>query len=606
MACPSKIAARLAVVLNLVLVVGAAHAELLVPAEITVEATGPDGAMVPFTGLVTVAGGSDGSDGRPADTVVCAPASGSIFPIGTTNVSCAGSEGSTGSFTITVEDRTSPRMHVPRDFSVVTSSAAGEAVSYTAFATDLVDGSVAIVCVPASGSTFPLGMTSVTCTAGDSHGNTASAGFNITLATIAPPPGNPDLTVEATGPEGARVTFNTGDADDDHGRPGSGGCSPAPGTTFPLGLTTVVCPSGNFIVSVVDTRPPALNLPLIVMAVAGEAGSVPVLFMATASDAVDGSVPIVCTPPSGSTFLLGTTTVNCSATDSRGNSNNESFEVHVTAAPVPLPNPDDITAEATGPGGAVVTFDFGLDGIGRPITCSPASGSAFPLGTTPVTCPATGSDGNAATISFLVTVVDTTAPALHLPASMTLEATSPAGAAAIFVATADDLVDGATPVGCTPASASTFALGTTTVTCTAIDSRGNLATGAFTVTVVDTTPPEITTISVSPAVIWPPNGKLVDVEVTVAVDDIADPMPVAQLAAITCNEPISYGDAVVTGPLTAALRADRSAHGNGRLYTLHVHAIDASGNGSIATVVVSVPHDQSDNTAPAKRRSAGR
>jgi hypothetical protein len=44
-----------------------------------------------------------------------------------------------------------------------------------------------------------------------------------------------------------------------------------------------------------------------------------VLFMATASDAVSGTLPVVCTPASGSWFPEGTTTVSCMTSDQAGN-----------------------------------------------------------------------------------------------------------------------------------------------------------------------------------------------------------------------------------------------------------------------------------------------
>jgi hypothetical protein len=566
-------------------------------AAVTAEAEGPDGAHVTFA--VQVEGGNDGSDGRPADTVTCTPPSGSLFPLGMTTVSCVGSEGSTGSFVVTVVDWTAPALTLPRDFTVVTTSPSGEAVSYTATAFDLVDGSVAVTCAPPSGSTFPLGTTAVTCTASDAAGNTASDGFNITVATTPPPPGNPDIVAEATGPDGARVTFDTGDTEDDDGRPGSGGCSPAPGTMFPLGDTVVSCPSGDFTVSVVDTTPPSLDLPDDITVTADSPTGAAVAFSATASDLVDGSVAVTCTPPSGSTFPLGTTTVNCSATDSHDNTANGSFEIEVTSEPEPPENPDDITAEATGANGAIVTFDLGFDDGGRPITCSPSSGSTFPLGDTTVAC----SSG----ATFTVTVVDTTPPVLTLPPDMTVEATSAAGAPLTFTTTSFDLVDGSVPVICTPPSGSTFALGTTTVNCSATDAHDNTSSGSFSVTVVDTTPPDITSVTVTPATIWPPNKKLVNVTVTVEAEDLVDPAPIVRIYDITCDEPIGSTDAGITGLLTARLRADRLGSGDGRVYTLYIEAFDASGNRSTATVDVIVPHDQSGNetsTAPAKRRSA--
>lgn len=56
--------------------------------------------------------------------------------------------------------------------------------------------------------------------------------------------------------------------------------------------------------------------------------------------------------------------------------------------------------------------------------------------------------------------------------------------------TAVDVVDGPiAAVRCSPSSGSVFALGTQSVTCVASDSRGNVGSAAFAVTVSDTAPP---------------------------------------------------------------------------------------------------------------------
>jgi choice-of-anchor A domain-containing protein/uncharacterized repeat protein (TIGR01451 family)/uncharacterized repeat protein (TIGR02543 family) len=93
---------------------------------------------------------------------------------------------------------------------------------------------------------------------------------------------------------------------------------------------------------------------------------------------------------------------------------------------------------------------------------------------------------------------DTEPPVLVLPANMVLEGTSPAGATALFTATATDAIAGSVPVTCAPASGSTFPLGTTAVTCSANDGHGNVVQGSFTVTVVDTTPPVLAIVGANP------------------------------------------------------------------------------------------------------------
>jgi hypothetical protein len=54
-----------------------------------------------------------------------------------------------------------------------------------------------------------------------------------------------------------------------------------------------------------------------------------VRYAVTAQDAVDGRVPVACTPPSGSLFKAGQQKVSCSATDTSGNTQSASFTVRV-------------------------------------------------------------------------------------------------------------------------------------------------------------------------------------------------------------------------------------------------------------------------------------
>jgi HYR domain-containing protein len=152
--------------------------------------------------------------------------------------------------------------------------------------------------------------------------------------------------------------------------------------------------------------------------------------------------------------------------------------------PPVLTLPSDITAEATSAAGAVVTFTASATDANPPsptVTCAPPSGSTFALGATTVNCTATDAAGNTASGSFKVTVVDTTPPALTVPANITANATSPSGAVVTYTATATDLVDGAVTPTCQPASGTTFPIGDTTVTCTATDAHKNTSTATFTV-----------------------------------------------------------------------------------------------------------------------------
>src|SRR5439155_903739 len=100
-------------------------------------------------------------------------------------------------------------------------------------------------------------------------------------------------------------------------------------------------------------------------------------------------VTTVCNPPSGSRFVVGTTTVNCTATDSSNNTVSCSFTVTVTSgAACTLTCPGDVTQTASsGQCSATVTYSAPTtSGNCGTVTCSPASGSTFVVGTTPVTC----------------------------------------------------------------------------------------------------------------------------------------------------------------------------------------------------------------------------
>ena len=245
--------------------------------------------------------------------------------------------------------------------------------------------------------------------------------------------------------------------------------------------------SSSFNVAVQDKTPPVVTVPADMTVDDTDPIGAVVTFTASASDLVDGPLPVTCTPVSGSTFAVGTTKVSCIATDKAGNIGSASFNVAVQDKTAPVVTvPADITVEATGPGGAVVTFTVSasdaVDGSLTP-TCTPSSGSTFALGSTKVTCSVTDKAGNAGSASFNVNVVDRTPPALTLPSDMTVQATSTSGAVVTFSASASDLVDGTVSVTCTPASGSTFPVGTTKVSCSATDKAGNSASGSFQVTV---------------------------------------------------------------------------------------------------------------------------
>src|SRR5437667_4462714 len=113
-----------------------------------------------------------------------------------------------------------------------------------------------------------------------------------------------------------------------------------------------------------------------------------------------------------------------------------------------------------------------------------ASNAQYLVGITTVTWTATDASGNIASAAQLITVLDIEAPSLSVPASITVNATSPAGAVVNYLYYAADNV-AVTSVDCTKRSGSAFPIGTTSVTCTAYDAAGNSKSDSFLVIVLD-------------------------------------------------------------------------------------------------------------------------
>lgn len=150
-------------------------------------------------------------------------------------------------------------------------------------------------------------------------------------------------TLEATGPDGAVGNY-TATAEVPGRGPIATSCLPASGSSFPIGTTTVNCTAttaggrtaaGHFDVVVAVTSPPTFAplpaVPPVAAAAAGTTSARVSYVTPTATDITGASIPVVCTPPSGSEFPVGTTTVVCVATDARGNQSRTSFPVVVTA-----------------------------------------------------------------------------------------------------------------------------------------------------------------------------------------------------------------------------------------------------------------------------------
>ncbi|HYC88735.1 MAG TPA: HYR domain-containing protein [Thermoanaerobaculia bacterium] len=316
---------------------------LTIPEDIYIAAVERDGAVVEFE--------TSAVDTVDTDVpVTCSPASGTHFPMRTTEVRCSARDDSFNStirsFLVTVSDNAFPTLMLPADMVVEATSRSGAIVNYTATARDYVERTIAVECAPASGTFFPVGISTVSCTATDDMERSTNGVFRVTVNPYQEPPAPTlvvpqDFAVEATSAEGAIVTF-TVTAFDYANRSLAVTCDPPSGTLFRIGPTTVACTAtddrnrsggATFLVIVSEPRDselPVLELPLdITVEATGEDGAT-VTYYATASDADRIPIDITCTPESGSLFPIGTTTVNCSATDRHDQTVTGSFKVIVT------------------------------------------------------------------------------------------------------------------------------------------------------------------------------------------------------------------------------------------------------------------------------------
>ena len=107
---------------------------------------------------------------------------------------------------MTVFDTTPPVLSLPANITTEATGPAGATVPYTASASDTGGSGVAAMSfLPASGSTFPIGTTTVGASATDNAGNTATGTFTLTVEdTTAPTASVPAALHLAAGPTGMR------------------------------------------------------------------------------------------------------------------------------------------------------------------------------------------------------------------------------------------------------------------------------------------------------------------------------------------------------------------------------------------------------------------
>ena len=239
--------------------------------------------------------------------------------------------------TVTPVDTVPPLITIPAD-NISVSTETGKCSAIVTFATSVTDNcsTATLVCLPASGSEFPKGMTTVTCTATDATGNISARSFTVTVNDAEPPiltlPENISVSTDA-GQCSAIVNFAANVTDNCPGATFI--CSPASGTAFDKGITTVNCTAtdatghttvGSFTVTVTDDENPTLlgcpAQPVIAFAAPITCATAVVLPNITASDSCAG-LTTVGTRSDGldlaADFPIGTTHVTYTAMDAAGN-----------------------------------------------------------------------------------------------------------------------------------------------------------------------------------------------------------------------------------------------------------------------------------------------
>jgi N-acetylneuraminic acid mutarotase len=539
------------------------------PATKTVECAGPTGAAATFAATA-----SDNCDTNPS--AVCNPPSGSVFPKGSTPVTCSatdasGNSSSSCSFTVTVADTTPPTvtlngadpmsiechtgftdpgatandtcagsLSVTTSGSVNVNTVGAYTITYTAsdgtntatktrqvnvvdttppvvtlngpdpmtvechtsftdpgaMASDACAGSLP---VSTSGSVYAnaVGAYTLTYSATDPAGLTAIRTRTANVVDTAPPTitlaGSSSMTVEChasfTDPGANASDACAGDLSSRITVAGGVNVN-APGTyTLTYSLSD---PAGNVAapmtrtVNVADTTAPSISCPpAVTVECAGLAGAT-ATYSVTANDACDAVVSAVCSPPSGSVFPKGTTTVNCTAKDASNNSSSCSFTVTVADTKPPV-----VTINGANPLTVECHTSFSDPGATANDVCA-GPVAVTTTGMVNVNDPGTyvvsymAFDGTkGATAVRTVYVVDTTPPLIACPTVPPATADLGGGSAAVsYPAPPASDSCGPASVACSPPSGFGFPLGTTTVTCTATDSSGNMASCTFTVTIL--------------------------------------------------------------------------------------------------------------------------
>ncbi|XP_033096376.1 hyalin-like [Anneissia japonica] len=438
----------------------------------------------------------------------CTPSSGSLFVLGSNDVTCGATDaaGRTGSCMFTVDIIVpAPEEPVVTCIGGVSAPTSPGQATGTVFwsepaVTDDIDTGLTATCTPPSGSSFPVGTNTVMCTATDSDGNVGSCTITVFVRDIESPIVKcPDDISMSTSSSQVTVTWNDPTVTDNVDTDLSATCTPSSGSLFVLGSNDVTCDATDaagrtgscmftvYIIVPVPEEPVltcigSVNVPTSPgQSIGTVTWSEPIV-----TDDIDMGLTATCTPPSGSSFPVGTNTAMCTATDSNGNVGSCTITVFVRDNESPnVKCPDDISMSTSSSQVSVTWNDPTVtDNVdtGLSATCTPSSGSLFVLGSNDVTCDATDAAGRTGSCTFTVYIIGSLGqPTVICPDDINQLAT---------VTWSDpivrDNVDSGLSATCSPSSGSSFNVGETDVTCSAVDTDGNKASCSFSVNITGT------------------------------------------------------------------------------------------------------------------------
>lgn len=402
---------------------------------------------------------------------------------------------------ITYKDTIAPEITAPANITI---EATGASTSVTAeqlgtpTVSDNKDTEVDVVISPQG--PFALGEHTITWTATDDAGNSAEATQTLTIDdTAAPTLTTPEpITTTATASLTSITLIPPSATDSVDSTPTVTADKASP---FALGTHTITWTakdaSDNIstvtqLVTITEPGAPTLADPAAITKEATGSTTAVDLTTVTGADIIDGE--LTATADKTGPFAVGTHTITWTVTNSRNASTTATQQITITDATGPtITVPPAKTVEATGAKtpvniGTATATDL-VDGEISVVTSD--SPEMFDVGSHTVTWTATDSKDNTSTAEQMITVEDTAAPTITAPADKTVEATTPSTTVELGAATASDIVDGT--LTATADQTGPFKVGTHTVTWTATDTAGNKSTDTQTITITDTTAPELST-----------------------------------------------------------------------------------------------------------------